>query len=152
MRYPIRALRWLGCTALIFVSAAQAAGNLLLTDAWIRQPPPGAEMLAGYVTLANDGDQPLTVLTAQSNAFRMTSLHETVMERGVAKMRELSRLVIEPGESLRFAPGGRHLMFMHPRRPIAVGDRVEVNFLLADGTRAKALFDVLAADAGNSGQ
>ena len=44
-------------------------------------------------------------------------------------------------------PGGRHLMLMHPRHDIAVGDKVEVVFLLRDGTRVQTYFNVLAADA-----
>jgi len=139
------------CFLLIGVLAAagvaHAEGKLGVTDAWIRAAPPGATMLAGYATLANSGDAPVTILTTQSDAFRMASLHETVVEEGVSKMRELHRLVVAPGESVTLAPGGKHLMLMQPRHEIGVGEKVEVRFLLSDGTRVETHFDVVAPDA-----
>jgi copper(I)-binding protein len=132
---------------LLFASTcAHAGGKLGVFDAWIRAAPPGATMMAGYATLKNGGDAPLTVLTVQSDAFRLTSLHETVVDRGVSKMREVHRLVLEPGGEIRLAPGGKHLMLMQPRHAIEVGEKVQVLFLLADGTRLETYFDVVAPD------
>jgi copper(I)-binding protein len=59
---------------LAMAGSAHAAGKLGVVDAWIRLAPPGASMLAGYATLSNTGDAPITVLTVQSDAFRMASL------------------------------------------------------------------------------
>lgn len=133
---------------LLFAStSALADGKLGVFDAWIRAAPPGATMMAGYATLKNSGDAPLTVLTVQSDAFRLTSLHETIVDGDVSKMREIHRVVIEPGQEVRFAPGGRHLMLMQPRHEVGVGDKVQVMFLLADGTRLETYFDVVAPDA-----
>jgi copper(I)-binding protein len=134
--------------ALLFgAGAAHADGKFGVFDAWIRSAPPGATMLAGYATLKNTGDAPLSVLTAQSDAFRMTSLHETIVANDVVKMRDVHRLVIPPGGEIRMEPGGRHLMMMQPRHEIVVGDKVEVVFLLLDGTRVQTYFNVVAADA-----
>lgn len=141
-----RWLAWIGVGLLALAGSAHAQGKLGVIDAWVRAAPPGASMLAGYATLKNTGDAPLSILTAQSDAFRMTSLHETVIQEGVSKMRELHRLSIEPGATVELAPGGKHLMLMQPRHDIAVGEKVEIIFLLADGTRVKTYFDVLAAD------
>ena len=69
--------------ALAVVGSAQAAGKLGVSDAWIRLAPPGASMVAGYATLTNSGDAPVIVLTVQSDAFRMASLHETIIDKGV---------------------------------------------------------------------
>lgn len=128
-------------------STAQAEGKLGVTDAWIRAAPPGATMLAGYATLSNTGDAPVSILTVQSDAFRMTSLHETVVQEGVSKMRELHRVDIAPGATVALAPGGKHLMLMQPRHDVAPGEKVEVRFLLADGQRVTTYFEVIAPDA-----
>jgi len=104
-------------------------------------------MVAGYATLANTGDEPIAVLSVQSNAYRMSSLHETVTSGDVSKMRDLHRLKIAPGETVQLKPGGKHLMLMQPRRAIAVGEKVEMMFMLVDGTRIETYFDVVAADA-----
>jgi copper(I)-binding protein len=126
---------------------ARAEGKLTVYDAWIRMAPPGVSMMAGYATLKNEGDAPIKVLTVQSDAFRQSSIHETVVERGVSKMRELPRVDMAPGATVEMKPGGAHLMLMEPRHPILVGDKVHMVFLLADGTRVETYFDVLAPDA-----
>jgi len=134
--------------ALLFgAGVAHAEGKLGVFDAWIRQAPPGATMMAGYATLKNTGDAPITVLTVQSDAFRMTSVHETIVANDMAKMREVHRLAVPAGDEVRMEPGGRHLMLMQPRRDIVPGDKIEVVFLLADGTRLQTYFDVLPSDA-----
>jgi len=129
------------------VPSARAAGKLSVYDAWIRQAPPGVTMMAGYATLKNEGDAPIKVFTVQSDAFRQSSIHETVVERGVSRMRELPRVDLAPGATIEMKPGGAHLMLMEPRHPILVGDKVHMVFLLADGTRVETYFDVVAPDA-----
>jgi copper(I)-binding protein len=116
---------------------AHAAGKLGVMDAWIRAAPPGTEMMAGYATLKNNGDERISVLTVQSDTFRESSIHETIVAQDVTKMRELSRLDIEPGETVEMRPGGRHLMLSGPRHAIAAGDKVGMVFLLTDGTRVQ---------------
>lgn len=132
---------------LLFAQGAQADGKLGIYDAWIRAAPPGATMMAGYATLKNEGDESLIVLTVQSDAFRMTSLHETIVNEGVVKMRDIHRLVIAPGQSVQLEPGGRHLMLMQPRQAVAIGEKVAIRFMLADGQRIDTRFEVLAPDA-----
>jgi copper(I)-binding protein len=132
--------------------AAHAEGKLGVYDAWIRAAPPDSRLLAGYATLKNTGDAPIKVLTVQTDAFRQSSIHETVVDRGVSRMRELPRLDLDPGASIEMKPGGRHLMLSEPRRPIVVGDKVEMVFLLTDGTRVQTYFDVLAPDTPKSDQ
>lgn len=144
MHCTYRWLMWVGLALLGKAADVQAAGKLGVTDAWIRAAPPGASTVAGYVTLKNTGDEPITVLTVQSDAFRMTSLHETLVDKGVSKMREMHRLKIAPGETVQLQPGGKHLMLMQPRREILIGDKVEMMFMLGDGTRVETQFDVVA--------
>ncbi|MEO7325780.1 MAG: copper chaperone PCu(A)C [Dokdonella sp.] len=149
MHCMYRGLVWVGLALLGTVADVHAAGKLGVTDAWIRAAPPGASSVAGYATLKNTGDEAISILTVQSDAFRMTSLHETLVEEGVSKMRELHRLKIAPGETVQMQPGGKHLMLMQPRREILAGDKVEMLFLLVDGSRIETYFDVVAASSGD---
>jgi copper(I)-binding protein len=149
MHHLDRLARLMGiAVALAAAATAHAEGKLSVFDAWIRDAPPGSRMLAGYATLKNSGDAPISVLTVQSDAFRQSSIHETVIERGVAKMRELPRVDLAPGATVQMKPGGAHLMLVEPRHPIAVGDKVGMVFLLADGTRVETYFDVVKPEAG----
>ncbi|HOX72431.1 MAG TPA: copper chaperone PCu(A)C [Dokdonella sp.] len=134
---------------LVFLLAADAlaAARIEVSNAWIPQAPPGAPMLAGYLTLANSGDTAVSLLAAESERFRTVSVHRTVIENGVSRMRELNRLEIAPGQEIKFAPGGMHLMLMQPRSEVVAGDRIQITFLLSDGQRVPAIFEVPAAEA-----
>jgi copper(I)-binding protein len=158
MRQAARSLRRIALAAVVASIAllavapiVHAQGKLGVYDAWIRQAPPGASMMAGYATLKNEGDAPIKVLTVQSDAFRQSSIHETVVERGVSKMRELPRIDLAAGATIEMKPGGAHLMLSEPRHPIIVGEKVHMVFLLADGTRVETYFDVQAPEAIDDG-
>ena len=122
-------LHRLFATLILFVAApcALAAGQLGVSNAWIPQAPPGVDMLAGYLTLKNSGDAPVSILAAQSDRFLTVTVHQTVIENGVSRMRELNHLEIAPGEEVKFAPGGLHLMLMQPRREVFPNPRAALD-------------------------
>jgi copper(I)-binding protein len=121
-------------------AAPAAAGVLVATGGWVRATPPGMPMLAGYVTLANGGDAPVTLVGASSPAVEAVELHRTEIVDGVSRMRAAGELVIAPDETLALAPGGLHMMLMRPVAPISAGDTVEVTLDLgAAGTQVLAL-------------
>jgi len=142
-------LRLTAASILFWATSAHAEGKLSVFDAWVRAAPPDTRMLAGYATLKNTGDTPIKLLTVQTDAFRQSSIHETVTEHDVTKMRELPRLDLAPGATIEMKPGGRHLMLVDPRHPIVAGDKIRMVFLLTDGTRVETYFDVIAPDAGS---
>ena len=133
-------LIWL--LALGLAANATAAGHLVIEHAWIRTAPPGAMMLAGYATLRNAGDAPLTVTGADSADFAEVSLHQSVEENGVERMRALSPIEIAAGTSVGFAPGGRHFMLMRPKRELKQGDSVQIHISTSAGDGANAEFVV----------
>jgi len=123
-------------------SDAFAAGHLVVEHAWIRTAPPGAMMLAGYAVLRNDGDAPLTISGADSATFGSVSLHQTVSEDGVERMRPLGEFVIAPGTGVAFEPGAKHFMLMRPQHELAAGDRVDIHVATTIGDGASATFVV----------
>ncbi|MHB8447973.1 MAG: copper chaperone PCu(A)C [Rudaea sp.] len=121
---------------------AAAAGHLVVADPRIRAAPPGAAMLAGYATLRNDGDAPVVVTGASSADFGAVSLHESVYENGVERMRPLADVTIAPGASVNFAPGGKHFMLMDGKRELKSGDTVKIHISTKSGPGADADFVV----------
>lgn len=144
-------LRGLAAALLLVAgTVAHAAGQLTVEDAWIRAAPPGAMMLAGYMALGNTGDAPVVLIAADSDAFGDVSMHRTVEENGVARMRPLERVSVASGQRVVFAPGGMHLMLMQPKRALHPGDRITIRLRQADGTTISAEF-VVREDASAAG-
>ncbi|KFL35505.1 copper chaperone PCu(A)C [Arenimonas donghaensis] len=113
-----------------------------IENPWLRAAPPGATSLAAYLVLRNDCAGPVEVVAVESLDFGMPMIHRTVEEGGVSRMRPAGRLLLAPGESLSFEPGGLHLMLMRPNRPLPEGDRARVRLVLADGRKLFAQFPV----------
>jgi copper(I)-binding protein len=116
------------CGLLLLLGHGTAAAGLELREAWIREAPPTAAMLAGYAELANTGTAPLRVTAARSADFGAVELHEMRMDGGVMRMRALDAIEVPAGASVRLAPGGNHLMLMRPARALRAGDRVRIEF------------------------
>lgn len=126
-----------------------AAGKLEISDAWIRSAPPNAMMRAGYATLHNAGDAAITVNAVTAEGFADTSLHETVMVADVSQMRPVGDLIIEPGASVDFAPGGKHIMLMQPTKSPDGRAKVAITFSFADGGKQSADFAIRDAAPGD---
>jgi len=115
--------------ALPSFSAATSEGttSVAVQDAWVREPPPGVAVLAGYMVLRNQTSQRQVLVAASSSGFEMVMIHRTAVKNGVTSMVHASQIELAPGAPLIFAPGGYHLMLMHPKRALRVGDRVVIN-------------------------
>ena len=131
MRRLIHAV--LGALCLLAGQALAADPVLGVSEAWVREAPPGADVLAGYLRLENPAGDTVVVGTLQSRDFDHIEIHRTVVEEGVARMFPVERLEIPPGETVALEPGGMHLMLFRPVRSLRQDDRVVFSLELADG-------------------
>lgn len=131
-----------GASAAVAAPSPGAVCQPRIEKAWIRAAPPGAMMLAGYATVRNPCARDITIVDVAAADFAGAMIHETLVENGVSKMRHADRLPVPARGVLAFAPGGRHLMLMQPRRPLKAGDRSVLTLVLADGRRLSAGFAV----------
>jgi copper(I)-binding protein len=124
----------------LLAAAASAAAPPTLTaqDAWIRATP-GVDVAAAYLTLRNSGSQPVLVTGVRSPAAESAMIHQTTLINGESTMRPHESLRIAPGETVRFAPGGLHIMLHGLKRPLAVGEEVPVTVLFEGGGSVTAL-------------
>ena len=139
-----------GAAMLALSFSAQA--ELMVHDAWVREAPPTAKMLAGYMTLHNNGDQVIDVVAVDSPAFAAVEMHRSEVRDGVARMVQQEKLSVPADGSLELAPGGYHLMLMQPSAPLRAGDQVELRMQLSDGTVVSVAAPVRKANGAGSQQ
>ncbi len=127
------------CIALF--SASAFAGNLALSNTWIRYLPAGVPA-GGYFTLSNNGNHPVKLKSARSAAFGMVMMHRSVEENGVSKMLPVDSIDVPAGGTVEFKPGGYHLMLMSPTSKIAPGEQIPLTLEFADGETLTGNFAV----------
>jgi periplasmic copper chaperone A len=135
MRQPLRAALPAACLvpfASLWVSAFARPPALSAQDAWIRATP-GVDVAAAYLTLHNSGTEPVVVSGVRSAAAAAAMIHESTLVNRRSTMRAREPLRIAPGATVRFAPGGLHIMLHTLRRPLAVGDEVPLTLRLEGG-------------------
>ena len=136
------------------VFAPAFAASVTVTNAWIRELPANLPA-AGYFTLHNDAKTPIALTGASSPACGSLAMHETRTAGaagsmggmgGMSSMREVARVDVPPGGTIRFEPGGFHLMCMEPKPAIKPGNEIAVTLDFSDGTNITAEFAVRTAN------
>jgi copper(I)-binding protein len=94
--------------------------DLHLSVAQASAPVAGTSQLV--VSIENRGDGADRLVGAETDAALAIEIHRTVIEDdGRAYMRLLDDVVIPAGETVRFRPGGLHLMVVVPDERVRVG-------------------------------
>jgi periplasmic copper chaperone A len=117
------------------VSGASADSNLVVAGAWIRQPVPGTDVAAVYLSIQNVGTRAVKLTGVESPLAGMAMLHESHETGGQSQMRALASVSLAPGASMAFSPGGKHIMLHGLSHPLQVGERVPLVLLFAGGIR-----------------
>lgn len=97
----------------IMISSARADSGIFVSDAWVRQGPPGVTVTAAYMTILNSGDTGDKLLGISTDVCETVEIHESVVDdEGVVRMNIIQELAIPPGSEVRLEQGGKHLMLI----------------------------------------
>jgi copper(I)-binding protein len=119
------ALRLAAAVLLSLGTAAHAdAPSIKVADAYARAMPPGARTAGAYVTIENRGSEPDRLLSARSTRAGAVELHRMSEEGGVMRMRPVDGIPVGPGQTVKLAPGGLHLMLIDPKPPLKEGEHI----------------------------
>jgi copper(I)-binding protein len=133
--------------ALLLVTSAKAedvkAGDLVISQAWSRATPGGAKVAGGYLTIENKGAVADRLIGGSVDAAARVEVHEMAMNNGVMTMRPVEGgLPIEPGKTVKLAPGGYHLMMFELKSQFKQGDKVPVTLQFEKAGKVNVSFDV----------
>jgi copper(I)-binding protein len=120
-------------------SASTAAGpdakpGLALTDGVLVLPPVKGRPGAAYFTVTNASAAATTLAAISIIGVDKAEMHET---RG-GQMAPLGTLELNPGETVRFERGGKHVMAFGIGEGIKPGGTAEVTLTFADGDKISA--------------
>ena len=114
---------------LLVAGAAMAheysVGSIKIGHPWSRPTPAGAMAGGGFLTLTNTGKEQDRLVSGVTPVADRLEIHEMSMTGGVMRMRARpDGLVIPPGQTVKLAPGGFHIMLIGLKKPLALGDHV----------------------------
>ncbi|MGE5625257.1 MAG: copper chaperone PCu(A)C [Bacillota bacterium] len=142
--------RFLFLAALLFTVAALGDGpTVRASHVWIREAPPGTKVMAGYFTLENLTDKPLSLVEVSSPDFDSAMLHQSVEKNGVESMLPVDTLPILAGTTIELKPGGLHVMLTGPKKNLFAGDLVTLMLKFSDQSELAILAPVRRDPPGN---
>ena len=127
--------------AALLVAGPALAGPVQVSNAWIRSLPAKLPA-AGYFTMHNNSAKEISLTGAQSSACGMLMLHRSTEKGGMGSMDDVASVAVPAGGTVKFAPGGYHLMCMDPAPAIAPGATVSITLSFSDGSKSQTGFAV----------
>ncbi len=114
---------------IVVLAAACSGGDsgLKLEDPWARPAPTGATTAAFFLTIENPSDVDETLVSAATDACRVTELHLSSLLDGVMSMqRQENGIPIPASATVTLAPGGLHIMCIDRIADFATGEELDL--------------------------
>jgi len=122
-------------------AAASEPTAYTVVGAWIRNPPPGRDVTAAFMTVTADNAEGRLV-DARTNAAGRVELHTMAMEDEVMRMRRVEGLDVPSGGSISLAPGGDHMMLFEIDRDVLATGEVLIELVFENGQTVNQVFEV----------
>jgi copper(I)-binding protein len=118
-------------------------GKLEISNIWARATPGRAATAAVYITrIHNSGEDTDSLISITSNFANKISIHKTIVDSGIAKMRQVKALEIFAGSSVSFKPGGLHIMMVGIQKSLREGDKFQLNLEFKKAGRIEVVVNV----------
>ena len=139
----------LAAAALLLAAPAVAKAPAIKADGWARA---GASSSAAYIAIHNATRQSDRLLGASSPAARSVSIHNTVMDGGVMRMRSAGALTLAPNARIAMKPGGMHIMLMGLTAPLRPGTRLPLTLRFERAGNVQVSLPVLPPGSSGPGE
>lgn len=132
MRFSRRAIPFL-LVGLPFGARSLDRSPIKVVDTWSRSTPPAARTGVVYMTIRNEGSEADALLDFESPVAARVELHQTVVEKGVARMIPVPQLEVPGRSEVKLEPNGLHLMLVDLRAPLVAGQSFPVTMAFRSG-------------------
>lgn len=134
---------YLALTLSCLVSIASAASPIRIENPWSRATAPGQVVGGGFMTIANTANTTDRLVSATSPVAAEVQIHNTSMDGGVMRMRQLTDgLEIPANGKVELKPRSLHLMFMQLKAPLVAGATFPVQLQFEQAGTVTAEFRV----------
>jgi copper(I)-binding protein len=149
---PHRFAQLIVSASLLLVSitaAAHTSGGIVVNDAWVREAPPVAKVLAAYLTIENHTDKDKVLTAVSSSSFDKIEIHKSMQKGGMATMEQQKQLTVPAQGKVALEPGSFHLMLFTPAKTLKAGDKVDFTLKFQNGSTMTITAPVKKATGGH---
>ena len=128
-----------------------------VTGAWARTTAPGAKTGAVYLAITSENGDTLTAVAVPASVAAEAQMHEatgggemthdgggSAPMNTMMGMRQVHRIEIPAGHTVRLEPGGHHIMLMGLAAPVTAGQKIPVTLTFQQA--GKVTVDAVARD------
>ena len=106
--------------------------TIIIEQAQARETPPGAKVGAGYLKITNTSKTADTLVSVSGDIAPIIEIHTMTQIDNTIRMEQLKDGVTIPaGETIKLAPGGKHLMFLNLQNQLKAGELYKVTLRFA---------------------
>ena len=122
------------------------AGDLVISQAWSRAAPRGAELASSYVTIENTGAAPDRLIGGATDIAEKLQIQQSSMVGGGLTLNPVAGgVTISPGDKVVLAPHGIHLTLSNLKAKMKKGTAVPMTLEFEKAGKITVSFDVLGA-------
>jgi len=103
---------------------------------------PVSRIAAIYLTITNRNSSTETLTNLSSASARHVMIHETIEVDGLLKMQHLKELEIGAQQTVKLAPGGKHVMLMGVKLK-ENADSIELNLEFKSGNKLRVVVPIV---------
>ncbi|BBC73108.1 conserved hypothetical protein [Altererythrobacter sp. B11] len=122
-----------------------APEGISVTDGRMSLPPVAGNPAAVYFTITNAGTKDMFIRSAFVDGAGTATLHMMATWDRKADMQEITQQPVRAGETVKFAPGGLHVMVSDLDPSLVAGGTTEVTLTFAGGDKVSFPVEILAA-------
>ncbi|WP_133469755.1 copper chaperone PCu(A)C [Paraglaciecola marina] len=120
-------------TVLLGISCFWCQAELVVSDATVRLLPPGVPNTSAYLSIENLSNKAEIIVAASSNIANKAELHNHVLVNDMMSMQQQDSIIIEPGQTVYFKPGGLHIMLFGLKQTLVENQEVSLKLITQDG-------------------
>jgi copper(I)-binding protein len=121
--------------------------GLTVSNARLLLPPVAGNPAAVYFDLKNDGTRAVAVRRADVADAKSASMHDMMEYNREMTMADMGPMTIKQGETIKFEPGGKHVMAFDLSPELQAGGKTELTLTIAGGDKVSVEVPVEAAGA-----
>ncbi|QDZ08338.1 copper chaperone PCu(A)C [Sphingomonas panacisoli] len=119
---------------LVVLTACQQQAAPSVDKPWVRLSAVPGNPSAAYFTLKG-GARDETLVAVEAPGAQRAEMHESVGNNGMTSMAPIKLVAVRAGDTVTFAPGGKHVMLFGVKPQVQPGTTTLLSFTFANGPK-----------------